>query len=92
MKLSRFASPTFLLGKQHMHSRLHVRRPTFTSPYSSILTTHSFRLKVSNPKSLFKSFAFLPIPVCRVRTRNLIAYTLCRVTDVKLVLLNRDIH
>ncbi len=37
MKLFWLAFPAFLPGNRHMHSRLHVRRPTDTNQLSSIL-------------------------------------------------------
>ena len=49
MKLFWFASPAFLRGKQNMHSRLHVRRPTRTNQPPSLLSTQTFSSKVSCP-------------------------------------------
>jgi len=44
-----FAFPALLRGKQHMHSRLHVRRPTRTNQPSSVLSTQTIGSKVSGP-------------------------------------------
>ncbi len=46
MKLFWLAFPAFLPGNRHMHSRLHVRRPTHTNQLSSFL------LPIHSPKSL----------------------------------------